>query len=173
MEEKTSVALCPALSEAGYVVVCSVTCAVIDPHLNDLRPHPIFPPSLCDLYFNRAFYYYFFTGLLRMAKDCIARRKCLSTASQTYLGWVVSLNRAVWHRGARRLADLPKDFSLCVFCGLFSGTECEFFQDCCLCIDRDSVLYSGKAELKLGLKTFYPVTRTITVLLFHFLITMT
>ncbi|KAK2498479.1 hypothetical protein MC885_017217 [Smutsia gigantea] len=24
--------------------------------------------------------------LLRMAKDCIARRKCLSTVSQTYLG---------------------------------------------------------------------------------------
>lgn len=93
-----------------------------DQHLF-LPPFPtLLTPSQCDLYCHRASFLFssFFTGLLRMVKDCIARRKCLSTVSQTYLGWVVSVNGAVWLRGARSLAAYsPKDLSWCVFCSSF------------------------------------------------------
>lgn len=129
-------------------------------------------PSWCDLYINRVVSSSF-TELLRMAKDCIARRKCLSTVSQTYLGWVVSLNRAVWLRGAKSLAAYsPKDFSLCVFCSSFVFRHRMWiFPGLLLIIYGDPVLDSEKAEFKLGHKTsVYLFTWIGTVLLFHFVL---
>ena len=116
--------------------LCSHTCPV-NWLTSLLAPFPpLLTPSHCGLYFHWAFFFFpfsFFTELLRMAKDCISRRKCLSTGSQTYLGWVVSLNGAMWLRGAKSLAAASlKGLRLCVFCGhLFSGTECEFFRGFC------------------------------------------
>lgn len=139
-----------------------MTCVVIDPHLNDLCSHPVFPPSLCDLYFNRVFLLLLLLFLYRAIKN----GKGLHSKKEVPIHRVADISGVscvpelcgAEAPGAWPLicqSTLAYVFS--VAC-LFLSTECEFFQDCCLYIYRDSVLYSGKAELKLELKTFSPVT---------------
>lgn len=102
--------------------LCSHTCPVNWPLFLPPFPPSLALPTVVCIFIDHFFFFpfSFFAELLRMAKDCIARRKCLSTGSQTYLGWVVSLNGAMWLRGAKSLAAASlKGLRLCVFCSSF------------------------------------------------------
>lgn len=85
-------------SRAGCSALC-VHWGLCRAHPMPTVPIPLPPPSpqtssWHGFYLN-GFFSSALTELLRMAKDCTARRKCPSTELLTFLGWVVPLNPAV------------------------------------------------------------------------------